>query len=266
MTDRQNRALEILRENVALIQTSDQWKAALDIRSRFHQYSFNNCMLIALQRPDATLVAGYRKWQEMKRQVRKGERSIAIFAPMLKKVQDEESGEWIKRLIGFKSVGVFDVAQTDGEPLPEPPRPQPLTGRDDEADALFVKIAEFAASVGSPITVTTDGLGRANGMFSLLTKAITVSPNLPPLQRLKTAVHEVAHAILHSDTIPADSYDLGELEAESTAYLVGDALGIDTSAYSFAYLAGYAGEPDALLKAGQNAVKAADRIIEALSA
>ena len=263
MTDRQNRALDLIRENVERIQTSEQWKAALDIRARFHSYSFNNCMLISIQKPDATLVAGYRKWQEMNRQVRKGETSIAIFAPMLKKVQDEQTGEWVKRLIGFRTASVFDVSQTDGEPIPMPPRPEPLTGRDDEAAALWTKITEYATSLGSPIALVDD-LRGANGCYHVDSKRIEVVSDLPALQRVKTAIHEVAHALLHGRENRPTEYDLGELEAESAAYLVADALGIDTGAYSFAYLAHYAGEADDLMKAGQNAVKAADAILAAL--
>ena len=252
------RALEVLRENVERLRSSDEWRAALAVRSRLHRYSFNNVLLIAVQRPDASMVAGYRKWQELGRQVRKGERSIAILAPMIKTVTND-AGEKEARVMGFRTASVFDVSQTEGEPIPSIEPPALLDGDHAEADRLFALVSAFAEAQGSPITLV-DRL-EANGCYYVDTRAISVRSDLPPLHRLKTAVHEVAHALLHGRADRPVGYELGELEAESAAYLVASALGIDTSAYSFAYVAHYAGDAEALLASGEAATRAADAIL-----
>lgn len=260
---RTNRAYETLTENVERIRSSEQWKAALQVRAKLHNYSFSNVMLIALQCPDATMIAGYRKWQELGRQVRKGEKSIAILAPMVKKMKDDD-GEEKRRVIGFRAASVFDVSQTDGEELPMPPAPQLLDGDGEAIDAAYQRVVELAGTLGSKVElVDPETLGTANGAYYLATKAIVIRSDLSPLHRLKTAIHEVAHAMMHNG---ASDRQLGEVEAESTAYLVSDALGFDTGSYSFAYVAGWAGETDALLKAGDRACKAADQIITAITA
>jgi antirestriction protein ArdC len=263
MTERQNRALELLRENVERIRTSEEWEAALRVRSRLHRYSFQNAMLIRLQCPDATMVAGYRKWQELGRQVRKGERSIAILAPLVGK--REVDGEERPVVFGFRAASVFDVSQTDGDPVPSFPAPAALEGHEEEADRLFALLSTYAASIGSPIEVTSDvGHPRALGSFRPDTREIKVRDDLSPLQRLKTGVHEVAHALLHANIGEHRDNDLRELEAESAAYLVSTAIGLDTGAYSFVYLAHYAGDADALLKSGDAAVRASDSILAGL--
>ena len=107
--------------------SSEGWRRFAETRATFHRYSFGNCQLIAYQRPDATQVAGFKSWQALGRQVRKGERSIRILAPMSVKERDEQGNETDERLTFFRAVPVFDVSQTDGEPLPEAPR-EPITG------------------------------------------------------------------------------------------------------------------------------------------
>lgn len=260
---RTNRAYEKLQENVERIRSSEQWKAALQVRAKLHNYSFSNVMLIALQCPDATMIAGYRKWQELGRQVRKGEKSIAILAPLVKKTKDED-GEEKRRVVGFRAASVFDVSQTDGEELPMPPAPKLLDGEGDVIEGAYQRVVDFAAGLGSKVElVDPEQLGSANGAFYLSTKAILVRSDLSPLHRLKTAIHEVAHAMMHDG---GSERQLGEVEAESTAYLVSDALGFDTGEYSFAYVAGWGGDTETLLKAGDRACKAADQIITAITA
>ena len=104
-----SKAAKLLAENVARLMNSDTFKAALKFKARFHRYSFNNCFLIQLQCPEATYVAGYKRWQSLSRQVRKGEKAISILAPIIKTV--EEEGEAVKRLVGFKTASVFEIPQ-----------------------------------------------------------------------------------------------------------------------------------------------------------
>jgi len=107
--------------------SSEGWRRFAETRATFHRYSFGNCQLIAYQRPDATQVAGFKSWQTLGRQVRKGERAIRILAPMSVKERDEQGNETDARLTFFRAVPVFDISQTDGDPLPEAPR-EPITG------------------------------------------------------------------------------------------------------------------------------------------
>ena len=139
------RQREQVERSVRELLTSDGWRRWAETRSTFHRYSMGNCMLIAMQAPEATQVAGFRKWQELGRQVRKGERSIKILAPMSVKERDEAGEETGERVTFFRSVPVFDIAQTDGEPLPEAPR-EPITG---DSHARYLEpLKELARSMG----------------------------------------------------------------------------------------------------------------------
>lgn len=262
---RTNRAYEVLQSNVDEIRSSEQWARALAVQRRLHRYSFHNSFLIALQCPDATMVAGYRKWQELGRQVKKGERSIAIFAPMVKKVKDDD-GEEKRKLIGFKAASVFDLSQTEGDEIPMPPSPVIVEGDDEAVCEAYENVEHYAESIGCSVEVVDHHLlGTAQGAINTKTKEIRLRNDLPPAQRLKTLIHEVAHAVQHVDNQERGSNEEIEVEAETIAYLVSDAIGLDTGCYSFAYVAGWAGESDALLKIGERAKKAADSIIEALT-
>ena len=258
-----NRALELLAANVERIQSTDQWKAALKLRGSFHRYSFNNLMLIALQCPHATQVAGYRKWQELGRQVRKGEKSIAILAPMLKRITLDDGTEE-RRLIGFRAVSVFDVSQTDGEALPEPEMPQLLNGDDEAALALLHRAQAYAEAQGMAVTYADPSdLRGAGGDFNLATHAIRVRNDVSPKQQLKTLIHEIAHGLMHANE-RGDIRTI-ELEAETTAFVACQAVGLDTGDYSFTYLAHWAESHEDLLKLGDRAIKAADTIAAAIT-
>jgi hypothetical protein len=153
--DRVERARQLLEESVADLATSEGWTRCLESRSRFHAYSFGNVMLIGLQRPGATQVAGYKAWQGMGRQVRKGERGISILAPMVRKVEHDDEAEPDRVVAGFRVVSLFDVSQTDGEPIPEPPC-HVLTG--DGPDGLEAALMAHAAA--ERLTVETGPMGR----------------------------------------------------------------------------------------------------------
>ena len=265
-TSTTTRALEVLHENVERIRNGDEWRRALEFRSRFHKYSFSNAFLIALQHPSATMVAGYRKWQELGRQVRKGEKSIGILAPMTRKIRDEADEERIV-VTGFRTASVFDVSQTDGPEIPDVPRPTLLNGDDEAAIRMLLHAEGFARDLGLKVAYVPQGeLHGAMGSYPPATGWIRVREDVSPKQQLKTLVHEIAHGILHSKIDDRQSHSLIELEAESAAYLVADGLGLDTSAYSFHYVAHYAVDAELLLKSGDAAVKAADQILAALTA
>lgn len=251
-------ALERLRTGVTALMTSNGWRAALEFRARLHTYSFLNSSLILAQRPDATLVAGFRRWQDLGRHVSRGEKGIAILAPLLRTDPNDADS---KILTGFRTVYVFDVRQTSGEPVPEPPRPQRLDGDGPLVQAATRHLTSFAAQQG--ISVRDDLTHpTALGAYVHATRAIRMRPDLAPLQYLKTLVHEMAHALLHDPSVDQRAH--AELEAESCAYLVCHQLGLDTSAYSFAYLANWAPSLEALLQSGDRACRAATQIHQAL--
>jgi len=256
---RTNRAAELLTDSVAELLNSDVYQNALRFRQSFHSYSFRNTWLIMVQCPQASLVSGYRKWQSLGRQVQKGEKSIAILAPMVGKRKKEDSEESV--CYGFRSVNVFDVSQTEGDDLPTVPSPQPLTGDSEAIQAATAGLIDFANKNGMSVSFET--LDGPNGSYTPATKKITVNDQLAPAQALKTLIHEIAHGLFEHG--PANQYHLAELEAESTAFLVCDSLGLDSSQYSFAYLAGWSKNPTEILGAAERACKVAEKILEAVT-
>jgi antirestriction protein ArdC len=251
----------MLQSEVERIRNGSEWRAVLSMRQKLHAYSFSNLLLIYWQRPDASMVAGYNKWRDMGRQVRKGERGLAILAPLTKRYQDDD-GNTKHYVYGFKSVSVFDVSQTDGEPLPQPPMPQALTAEDPRAAALYDSLVAYAASIGSTVTTAArETLHGAHGSCSLLDGAIKIAEDLAATHKLKTLIHEIAHALMHKS---AHERERAEVEAESVAFIVCDSLGIDTSSYSFHYVAHWQGDAEELIKAGTDAVKVADAILAAI--
>jgi len=264
--------LDQLRAGVEELTSSEAWEHWLRVQRRFTTYSWGNCLLIALQRPDATHVAGYRAWQQLGRQVRKGEKGIAILAPVvnrLRRTGEDEAGaetEDVLRVVrAFRTAFVFDIAQTDGEPLPE--IAERLLG-DDPADA-FVKLQAVAGSLGFTVEVTPLG-DSLNGDCNHATRSIRINADVTPMQGVKTLAHEVAHALLHAPEHAQAGMPraLKELEAESVAYVVCSELDIDSSAYSFGYLAGWAGGGEEASKAisasAQRINQAARAILDAL--
>jgi len=209
--------------------------------------------------------------------VKKGEKGIAILAPCKGRAKeaaettdgDETSG---RSPMYFRVVYVFDVSQTEGEPLPAVTKI--LDGGDvAAADAAFERLREFSErSLNVPVTIEPITNGAA-GYISRLERKIVVGDHLPPVQRAKTLAHEIAHAVLHLDSKDSHERPVMEVEAESTAFVVLDALGFDTSAYSFGYVAGWAdagqdaaaaaatNAADAVTKAGANITRAAQAIL-----
>ena len=251
---------ERLEQGVKDIFTSEMYTKYLLTMSKFHNYSFNNTLLIAMQRPDATLVAGYNAWKnKFNRYVKKGEKGIQIIAPAPVKEREErekidkdtgltvlnENGkpeiEVVERVIPrFRVTTVFDYAQTDGEPLPTL-EVNELTARVKDYTLLKEAIEQV-----SPVPIRFGEIeGSAKGYYSHMDKEICVRADMGESQTIKTMIHEVAHAMLHdNDQMKQRGEEKDQLtketEAESIAFTVCSALGIDTSDYSFPYVASWA--------------------------
>jgi antirestriction protein ArdC len=260
--------LDQLREGIATLTSSEKWTRWLQAQSRFHHYSFGNTLLILLQRPEATRVAGYRAWLQLRRQVRKGEKGIAIIAPIANRIRVEDENGEERVLAGsahaFRTAHVFDIAQTDGDDLPT------VSGRlaGDDPDEVYSQLVAVAHSLG--FTVEEDYLdGTRNGDCNHSTKAIRVEVRNEPAQQIKTLAHELSHAILHGGDFTG-SREIAELEAESVAYIVSQNVGLDSSAYSFGYVASWIGGGPEAIKAitasGQRIVRAVRQIIDSGSA
>ena len=265
MKDKLRAAHDKLQEAVADIASGDDWKRMLKVASKFHNYSFNNQLLIFLQRPDATRVAGFRKWQELNRFVRKGEKGIQIFAPCKYKTRvEDDNGEekTLQQLRGFRIVHVFDISQTDGEPIEDidAVRPKLLDG---EAPAgMWESLVTQANDAGFEIVRTQKG--SENGYCDFLKKQIAVRPDVASAQAVKTLVHELAHALLHDEERPS-SREVAEVEVESVAYIVCNAIGLDTSDYSFAYVARWSsGDVEQVKATAERVIECARSIISGL--
>ncbi len=245
--------LQQLRDGIAQLTDSEAWRRYLDVQRRFHRYSWGNCMLIAMQRPDATFIAGYRRWQDFGRQVRKGERGIKILAPVVyrQKTDGEDAREVpdsssdLRVVSGFRTVSVFDISQTDGEALPE--IVSRLLGH--EPIHAFRKMQTVSSQLGYSVEITPLR-GTRNGECDFDERKIRLRDDLEPAHLVKTLAHEIGHVLLHHPTErPVDlPRDTAELEAESVAYVMCHELGIDSSTYSFGYIAHWAG-------GGERAVK-----------
>ena len=293
--DTRTQLLDRLTDGVSRLTTSERWREWLAVQSRFHHYSFANTVLILSQRPDATQVAGFGGWRRLDRFVRRGERGIRILAPMVSRVpatgpaaaglggtqrvptqavgpgqHDPEpvgtepagSGRAASPVLhGFRPVTVFDVAQTDGRPLPEVCRRLDGEGGPGHLEGLV----EVARTLGFSVSVGTDLPEGVNGDCSHRHRRIRLLATNTGAQRVKTLAHELAHAILHAE---APDRALAELEAESVAFVVCAAAGLATGAYSFGYVATWAGGGDeavaAIRASGVRIQQAADRILAGL--
>lgn len=272
---RQKMAKELqanIADQVGKLVESDEWMNFLTFAQRFHTYSVKNVMLIQSQFPSATHVAGYRKWSnEFGRQVRKGERGIKIFGYSTKKytVENEDGEEEEKRRVIFPILTVFDISQTDPteEAVEIPELAHSLQGSDESN--IYSRAKAFAESKGYTVTRETIP-GRANGyIMQDGSFRIVIDSSLSDAHAAKTLLHECAHMILHSDTGVRKEEDITrdarEIEAESVAYIVAGILGMDTSAYTVGYVAGWAGgSVEAIQATAERVLKAAHEIAEAL--
>lgn len=235
---------------------SETLKRYLAAMGRFHNYSFSNTMLIATQKPSATRVAGFNAWKDMNRFVRKGEKGIAILAPLVKKETNEETGERESKCFGFRAVYVFDVAQTDGEELPAF-----ASASGDPADGV-ARLTAFAGNQG--ITVDYDAsIAPAKGVSK--GQSISLLPGQSAAEEFTTLAHEIAHELLHRGARRKEtSKTVRETEAEAVAYVVGSAMGLDMSTASADYIRLYAGDAETLSESLTHIQKAATLMIDAL--
>jgi len=269
------RQREQVEQSVRELLTSDGWRRWAETRAKFHDYSIGNCLLISMQCPDATQVAGFRRWQELGRQVRKGEKAIRILAPMvvggskddrsaLRKagqVMQPTSGDKMGAAEGprilFKSVPVFDVGQTYGEPLPDRPC-QPITG--DSHERYLRPLRELAGRMGVTVGIETI-TSAARGYYDVKARHIVVDGDQPVNAQVRTLVHELAHA--HGVTYTDYSRGEAEVIAETAATIVCSGLGLDTSGASVPYIAGWGESGDlAAIRKHAETVDAIARSIE----
>jgi len=243
---------------------SESYKNYLSTMSKFHNYSFNNTLLIAMQKPEASLVAGYKAWQKnFDRHVNKGEKAIRILAPAPYKIKEErdkidpvtqeimldrdgnpQKEEVEITIPAFRAVSVFDVSQTDGKPIPELEAKELLSDVEGYQDMIH------AVETVSPVPIEMEEIaGESKGYFDREARRIAVQENMSESQTLKTMIHEVAHSMLHNKEMEQDEQarkdrNTKEVEAESIAYTVCQHFGVDTSEYSFGYIAGWSSGRD----------------------
>ena len=279
-----------LEQGIKELFESERFKEYLRTMSKFYNYSFNNTLLIAMQKPEATYVAGYTSWQRnFDRQVMKGEKGIKILAPAPYKAQEEREkidpatqkpvigadGKTITETVevlrpAFKVVSVFDVSQTDGKELPDIIVDE-LKGTVKNYEAFFEALKQE-----SPVPISFEDIpGGAKGFFSPVESRIAIQEGMSEIQTVKTAIHEIAHAKLHAvkpdeKAAPEEKKDrhTKEVEAESVAYTVCQRYGIETSDYSFGYIAGWSsGKETKELKSSLDTIrKTAAEMIEGIDA
>ena len=233
---------------------SDALTGLLRAVSRFHRYSLHNLWLIVAQRPLATRVAGFQTWKSLGRRVRRGEKGIAILAPLVRRslTRDEDDASIV---IGFRVAYVFDVSQTDGAPLPQLHAP---TG--DPADAV---VRLRAAIIADGICVTdAESLGGALGLSR--GGAIDVVRGLAPATALVVLAHEYAHELLHRGSDRPASRDTRELEAEAVAFVVGEATGLQVLDAARDYIQLYRGDREVLLASVERIRRTAGYILRAM--
>ena len=270
-----------LEQGITELFDSERYKEYLRVMSKFHNYSFNNTLLIAMQKPDASLIAGFTAWKnQFQRNVKKGEKGIKIIAPSPFKIKQEAEKidpQTQKPVIGrdgkpvteekeitipaYKVVSVFDVSQTEGKELPDI-AVDALTGDVEQYSDFFAALEKT-----SPVPIGFEKIeGGAHGYYHLEDKRIALDEGMSELQTLKTAIHEIAHAKLHDIDLnaPKDEQQprvdrrTREVEAESVAYTVCQHYGLDTSDYSFGYVAGWSsGRELAELKSSLETIRSA---------
>ena len=270
-----------LEQGITELFDSERYKEYLRVMSKFHNYSFNNTLLIAMQKPDASLIAGFTAWKnQFQRNVKKGEKGIKIIAPSPFKIKQETEKidpQTQKPVIGrdgkpvteekeitipaYKVVSVFDVSQTEGKELPDI-AVDALTGDVEQYSEFFAALEKT-----SPVPIGFEKIeGGAHGYYHLEDKRIALDEGMSELQTLKTAIHEIAHAKLHDIDLnaPKDEQQprvdrrTREVEAESVAYTVCQHYGLDTSDYSFGYVAGWSsGRELAELKSSLETIRSA---------
>jgi len=262
---------QTLTEEVAALASGPLWRAWLEVAARFHNYSFNNTLLLGAQMPAATQVAGYNLWRELGRQVAKGEKGLMILAPVTRKAdatapadsqstaaglpgaidttttpEQSTAAAMSRRVVGFRPAYVWDISQTTGDPLPEPPAPQLLAGA--APDGLWDALAAQCSTAGFTVERRLiHGDAGPNGYTSYATHEVVVRSDVDDAQAVKSLAHELGHVLMHDPSQFTDGHTgscrgAREVEAESVAYLVAADHGLNTAEYTFAYVAGWAAQ------------------------
>ena len=270
-----------LSEGTLALNDPQAWQAWLKFSSQFHRYSFGNSLLIMLQDPQATHVAGYQAFKAMGRQVRRGETGIKVLAPITRReprldaagqpVRDDR-GRVLHRtqVVATKPVTVFDVRQTDGPPLPDPKIGEAVLLTGQAPAGLWDRLQDLLEERGFHVHRGAD-LGGANGYTDFGQRLVMVRDDVDDAQAVKTLAHETGHVLLHQDEGGRDCRGVVEVEAESVAYMVTSAHGLDSSQYTFNYVASWALNAvteardlaDILRSTGQRVIGAADLILQA---
>lgn len=236
---------------------SEELTRYLAMLARFHRYSFGNVMLILSQMPDATHVAGFRTWKQVGRFVKKGEKGIVIIAPMMIRKQDEQAkdGDKPESILRFRGVYVFDVSQTDGEPLPEPAR---VNG---DPGAHIHRLRQVITERG--ITIDNDDLPFGADGVSRCGR-ISIRPGLEPAHEFSVIAHELAHELLHRGEDRPASKTVRETEAEAVAFVVCQAIGLETGTAASDYIQLFDGKAETLAASLDRIQRTAAEIIAAL--
>lgn len=235
----------------------------LAFQARFHQYSFGNCLLIAIQKPEATFVAGFQKWRKLGRFVKKGEKGILILAPLVRRKESTEQASdaeslQVRTVVGFRAAYVFDVSQTDGAELPEF---SSITG--DPGERLD-QLKELVVARGVELRYE-ESLGGAQGVSE--GGKIAVLQGLSPSEEFAVLVHELAHELLHrTDRRKETTARVRELEAEAVAFVVTRAAGLDSLVRSSDYIQLYGGDKELFLASLSHIQRVASDLIGALLA
>ena len=281
-TKKTDEASVLLEQGVRNVFNNENYVNYLNFQSKFHKYSVNNQMLIFMQKPDATRVAGFTTWdKQLHRKVKKGEKAIKILAPIKHEltIDKDKDGNEIpeeerktKTWITYKAVNVFDVSQTDGEPIPEPVEVcETLEGNFDGYDMMLERLTNAAVSNKHVKSIVfKDISGGATGYFHRGHNEIAIQRGMSERETLSVLIHEIAHSILHKvggKEVNADRRTK-EVQAESIAYIVSHNIGLDTSKSSFGYIAEWAGNKEVkqLVQSMNIIKKTADEILDMIAA
>jgi antirestriction protein ArdC len=262
-----------LADKIGTLTSPEAWMVWLRTAAHFHRYSFRNQLLIMIQRPEATAVAGYSAWKALGYQVRRGETAIRVLAPVTRRVEKQDAhGEPVRDaegravtcrvIVAVKPVSVFDAGQVEPTP-PEPPAPTLLQGA--APVGLWNSLAELVEREG--YTLHRASCGSANGVTDYAARTVTVRPDIDDAQAVKTLAHELGHVLLPppaGEVLDLRCRGLREVEAESVAYIVTHAHGLDSGSYSFGYVASWgvhAAQAESSL--GEVVQQTADRVVGA---
>jgi hypothetical protein len=273
-----------LTDAIGTLASAEGWQQMLRLAAALPSYSAHNVLLISSQRPDATAVAGFHTWQQLGRSVRKGDKGIAILAPVVRRASEpdappapaeapvaeastDSAAATARRIAGFRVVHVFDLSQTTGPDLPEPPEPTLLEGQ--APPGLLEGLQAHMHDEGYQLIrhdfdIPHPGLGSPNGVTDFLARTVIVRPDLSEAQTAKTLGHELGHILLHAPgRRPSDlTMPQAEVEAESVAYVVATTHGLDTTGYSIPYVAGWSGgDLELLARSAERVVSTSHQIL-----